>query len=265
MFLDLFKVTKPIIGMVHLPPLPGSPNWNSDLRNLIDNVSKDIEMLTSGGVSGLLFENFGDIPFPKNNVTPLTVSIMTKVISDCTIGIKLPFGINVLRNDWEAAMSIAATTSAAFIRINILSGVYATDQGIIEGSAYQCLRLRKQIEQELGTKIYILADVNVKHGTPLHIQSLKDITQDLVERIGPDGLIVTGIRTGTPAEIEDVKLVSQIAGEIPVIVGSGINPDNISDYLDYANGFIVGTYLKKDGDFKNPVDPARVARLIEKP
>ncbi|WP_455392717.1 BtpA/SgcQ family protein [[Eubacterium] cellulosolvens] len=263
MFKELFKTNKPLIGMVHLPPLPGAPGWAGDITGLETRVSSDVKALVDGGVHGLLFENFGDMPFTKSKVSPLTVSAMTKVILSCAEKVQVPFGINVLRNDWGAALAISAVTGASFIRINILTGAYVTDQGLIEGEGYACMRERRAIEHEVGRRILIIADADTKHGRPLVVQRLEDITRDLVERLGVDGVIVTGERTGGETKAADVALAAAAAGDVPVLVGSGVRPDNISKYTKYAQGFIVGTYLKTAGEIHEPVDVSRVREVVK--
>jgi len=255
--------SKPLIGMVHLPPLPGSPGWKGDLEEVERKVASDVQALVEGGVHGILFENYSDVPFKKDNVGPLTVSAMTRVILNSTNNIKVPFGINVLRNDWESALSIAAVTGASFSRINILIGAYATDSGVIEGAADACLRFRSALEREVGKKILIFADVFVKHATPLFERTLEESVRDLVERVGVDGIIITGKSTGESALLDDVKVASEAAGSVPVLVGSGVNSDNVVDFSKYADGFIVGSFLKKDGDIKKGVDSSRVKELID--
>lgn len=249
--------------MVHLPPLPGAPRWTGELTETERRTAEDVKALIEGGVHGILFENFGDVPFTKGKVNPLTISSMTRIILHCIKNVNIPFGINVLRNDWEAALSIAVATGAEFIRINILSGVYTTDQGVIEGEGYACMRERRRIEREVGRKVVILADAHTKHAIPLGDQSLEDAVKDLTERVGVEGIIITGTRTGEPAILEDVEVAKKVAGSVSVLVGSGVNPDNIQEYSKYAQGVIVGSYLKKDGKLKNPVDPARVCALVE--
>ena len=265
MFLKLFKNPKPIIGMVHLPPLPGSPGWNPNnkLEDIEQLVHKDVESLTDSGIDGLLFENYGDAPFKKDNVTALTISSMTRIILNCTKNVKTTFGINVLRNSWQDALSIASVTNAAFIRVNVLTGAYATDQGLIEGDAYRCFRYRKYLEQHLGKGIKIFADVNTKHGTPLHKQSITDATRDLVDRVGVDCIIVTGKRTGEEPILNDLLAVKKAAGDLPVLVGSGVNDKNINDFYNIADGFIIGTFFKEDNKITNPVDLNKVKKLIE--
>ncbi len=262
MLSEIFKSSRPLIGMVHLQPLPGAPRFGGNLADVEARAINDVNALIEGGAHGILFENYFDAPFTKIKVGALTVSAMTKVISKCTENLSLPFGVNVLRNDWEAALAVTAATGGSFIRVNILSGIYATDQGIIEGEAYHCLRLRKAIEKDIGRKILILGDVHTKHSNPLLFQTIEDAAKDLIERTGIEGMIVTGARTGAPAYTEDIQAVANVAGEVPVFVGSGINAENVHEYSPLAYGFIVGTYIKKDGKLENPVDPARVRELV---
>jgi membrane complex biogenesis BtpA family protein len=263
MKLELSKSEPPIIGMVHLLPLPGAPGWSGDLSAVEQRAKADVSALVGGGVHGLLFENFGDAPFTKGNVGPLTVSCMTAVVQSCIKDQDIPFGINVLRNDWEAALAIAAVTGAAFIRINILTGVYATDQGVIEGAGYRCLRYKRSLEQELGTDLAIFADAHTKHGRPLVDQPLEDVVKDLGERMKVDGIIITGTRTGAPALEEDLKCAIAAAGSVPILVGSGVDKNNIKKYSKYVHGFIVGSSVKEDGDVSKPVDHVRVKELVE--
>jgi len=263
MISEMFNTSLAIIGMVHLPPLPGAPGWTGELTEIEIHATEDVNALIEGGAHGILFENFGDAPFTKGKVNPLTVSSMTRVILNCIKNVNIPFGINILRNDWEAALSISVATGAKFIRVNILSGVYVTDQGVIEGDGYACMGLRRKIERDMGRKVVILADAHTKHGKPLVEQSLEDAVKDLTERVGVEGVIITGLRTGEPTTLDDVEVAKKAAGGTSVLVGSGVNPNNIQEFSQYAQGFIVGSYLKKDGKLKNPVDPARVRALVE--
>jgi membrane complex biogenesis BtpA family protein len=250
--------------MVHLLPLPGAPSWSGELSSVEKRALADTRALIEGGVDGILFENYGDAPFTKKKVNRLTVSSMTRVILKCVDHMEIPFGINVLRNDWDTALAIAATTGAAFIRVNVLSGAYVTDQGIIEGVGHACLRRRRTLEHEIGRKILILGDAHTKHGRPLLEQSLIDTVHDLTERVGVDGVIITGSRSGEVTKVEDVKQATKAAKKIPVLVGSGITAENIKDYLETANGFIVGSSLKENRILTGPVEKKRVEILMQR-
>lgn len=160
---QIFKTSNPIIGVVHLLPLPTSPQWGGSLKQVIDRAEQEAAALAAGGVDGLIIENFFDVPFTKTQVDPAVVSAISLVVQRVMNLVPLPVGINVLRNDGHSALAIAACVEAQFIRVNVLTGVMATDQGLIEGQAHQLLRYRR----ELGCEIKILADVLVKHARPL--------------------------------------------------------------------------------------------------
>lgn len=248
-----------VVGMLHAPPLPGSPKSELSLTAIVSFVLKDAEALASGSVDGLLLENFGDAPFYPGSVPPATVAQLTRVAAEVRKRFTLPLGINVLRNDALAALSIASAVGSEFIRVNILCGARLTDQGIIQGQAHELLRLRRQLN---ATSIRVLADVDVKHSAPLAPRPLADETADLVHRAGADGLIVSGSGTGQKTSLEDLKAVRATAASRPVFVGSGISAVNIAAYVGLADGLIVGSSLKANGDVHQPVDPLRVKELL---
>ena len=250
---------KQIIGVVHLLPLPGSPGWAGDLDAVIESALHDAEALAKGGVDAVIYENFGDTPFLKGPVPPETVAAMAVVISRVSGQVDVPFGVNVLRNDPLAALGLAYATGGRFIRVNVHTGVMVTDQGIIEGSAAETLRRRSA----LGADIKILADVLVKHAVPLGDQNIRDAAAAAVHRGRADALIVTGPFTGQEADLTDVRAVKEtVPPGVPVLVGSGVTESNIARYLEWADGVIVGTDIKVDGDVANPVDAGRVKALV---
>jgi hypothetical protein len=175
--------------------------------------------------------------------------------------VELPLGINMLRNDALAALAVAQAVEGDFIRVNILTGARVTDQGVIEGRAHQLLRLRRELGAE---RIRIVADVDVKHSAPLAPRPLEEEVRDTLERGGADAVIVTGPATGQPARIEDLRRVREAAGGSPVWVGSGVTPDTMGSLASLADGFIVGTAVKREGNVENPVDPGRVRALRER-
>jgi membrane complex biogenesis BtpA family protein len=166
----------------------------------------------------------------------------------------------VLRNDARSALGIAAATDAGFIRVNIHSGAYVTDQGIIETEADETLRLRSELGAE---RIGIWADVLVKHAAPLAEIALEDAAEDLLVRELADALIVTGRATGKPADPEDVRVLRDRFPAAPIYVGSGVTPELAPRFLPAATGFIVGSWVKEGGRIERPVDVMRVRRLVE--
>lgn len=257
--LDLFAVPKPIIGMLHVPPLPGAPRYSSNLSTIRDFLLRDADALVTGGADGLMLENFGDTPFYPERVPAEVVAHLTALAVEVRRQTSLPLGINALRNDGRSALAVAQAAGAQFIRVNVLCGATVTDQGVIQGIAHVLLRDRTRLG---ATGIKILADVNVKHSAPLAPRPIADEVQDTLERGGADALIASGSGTGKPTELDELRAIYAAAQGAPVFVGSGITADTLPNYLPHADGFIVGTSLKADGLVGNPVDADRVRGLI---
>jgi membrane complex biogenesis protein, BtpA family len=229
----------------------------------VDRAVSDATALDRGGVDGLVIENFGDVPFYPDDVPKHTVAATTRAATAVAAATDLPIGINVLRNDAAAAVSVAAAVGAAFVRVNVHAGARVADQGIIEGRAHDTIRLRER----LGVDIGVFADIDVKHSAPLaptghSAESFADTT----ERGLADAVIASG--PGTGEAIDDDALREVVAErerhglDTPVFVGSGVRPATIADILSVADGVIVGTALKRDAETTAPVDPDRVTDLV---
>jgi membrane complex biogenesis BtpA family protein len=258
-FTDLFSRPRPLIGMVHLAPLPGSPRYSGDMASILRRASRDAAILEEEGFDGIVVENFGDVPFTKGSVGPETVAAMTAVVATLTGERKFPVGVNVLRNDARAALGIAAAAGGRFIRVNVHVGVTATDQGLIEGRASETLRERAR----LGADIPILADVLVKHGAPIGTTDPAQAAQDAVKRGLADALLVTGAATGAEADLDSLRTVRAAVPGTPVLIASGLDPKNAAALLPDADGAIVGSALKSAGDPNRPVDRRRARRLAK--
>ncbi|ASJ17153.1 hypothetical protein A3L04_08760 [Thermococcus chitonophagus] len=245
--------SKPLIGVVHLRPLPGSPRFSGDLEDAIENAVRDARTYEEAGFDAIIVENFGDYPFAKE-VGKETVAAFTVVAKEVRREVSIPVGINVLRNDCIAAYGIAYSVKAEFIRVNVLTGVAFTDQGIIEGCARDLALVKRLLP---GVKVF--ADVHVKHA--VHFSRLEDAVLDTVERGGADAVIVSGSRTGSEVSLNDLKTVKKVS-RVPVIVGSGVNPQNLPLLAKFADGFIVGTWVKEGGITENPVSIERAKALV---
>jgi membrane complex biogenesis BtpA family protein len=249
-----------MIGVVHLPALPGSPQSRLPLESCVELAVRDALVLDQSGCDAVIVENFNDVPFRPRQVDAHTVAAMTAACMEIRRSVKCEVGVNVLRNDAEAALSVALAAGGSFIRVNVHTGVMLTDQGIIRGRADDTLRLRRALGAE---HVHIYADVLVKHAVPLGPQTVPDAIRDCVERGLADAVIVTGTATGAAASREDVRLAARVS-RVPVYVGSGVTDANIDSFLPAAAGVIVGSWLKVDGKIANPVDPVRVRRLRAK-
>ena len=257
---QLFGHPKPIIGVVHLPPLIGSPRSKESFREVRVRALSDAGMLINNGMDGIIIENYGDAPFYPDCVEPHTVASLTLIAGEIRERYpQTPIGINVLRNDAKSAMAIATVVDANFIRVNVHTGAMLTDQGLIQGRAHETLRYRSLLKSE----VKIFADIAVKHAVPLAPIDILASAEDTYYRGLADALIVTGTATGKGIDLAQLKSVKSAIPQASVFAGSGVTVNNLAEVLQYGDGVIVGTAIKHDGVTTNGVDPARVRALIE--
>ena len=249
-----------VYGVVHLKSLPGSPGNYLPLDEIIELAQEDVNNLIFGGVDGIIIENFGDTPFVKDDISKRTLASFTTVVENIEYDRDIKVGINVLRNDGISALSIAEATKADFVRINVLNNVMMyTDQGMIEGKAHEIAQFKNSLNKE----IEIYADVFVKHAVPPEGSKIENHTEELIHRAGADVVIVTGDGTGHEINIEDLNKVRNIVPQGKLAIGSGVNEENIEQYLDLADILIVGTNFKVDQDVSKRVDQRSVEQLIQ--
>jgi uncharacterized protein len=249
-----------VVGVVHLPPLPGSVRGGAarDIAAVLDAARRDASVWAAGGASALIVENFGDVPFARHRVGAETVAAMTLAAAAVHGETGLPLGVNVLRNDVESAVAIAALTGASFVRANVYAGVAVTDQGVINGDP----RSVQALIRRLGADIAVWADVDVKHAAPLAPRPLADQAEDAVERGLAAALIVSGRATGQATATTDLAAVRRALPATPLYVGSGATAAQMDDLLRWADGVIIGTAAKRDGHVANPVDLVRVRAIV---
>jgi len=253
-----FEARPAFVGVVHLAATPGAPAFGGSVAAVLERAAADARALVSGGVDALLVENFGDVPFFAGAVPSETVATLALALREVrALARGLPVGVNVLRNDARAALGLCAATGAAFVRVNVHTGAMVTDQGVIEGRAAETLRERARI----APAVALLADVHVKHATPLGRETLVEAALDARERGRADALILTGARTGAAPARKDFLELRERLGDCPLLIGSGLDEYDREGLLPLADGAIVGTALKRGGRVEEPVEEARVARL----
>jgi len=258
---EMFGVEKPIIGMVHLLPLPGAPGYDFyGLEAVIEHALRDAEALASGGVDGLIVENMWDLPYyVGTDVPPEEMTAQAVAARAIVEAVEVPVGINVIHNGGRVTLAIAVAAGADFIRVCLLTGARVWDTGELDrGCAAELFRWRKNLGAE---HIKIFADVDKKHSVPFPGIDLATHIE-WTEFYLADALIVSGKMTGAAPELEKVKRARELATR-PVLMGSGTTADNIAQFLPYADGAIVGTDLKVDGVAENPVDMERVKRYMD--
>jgi membrane complex biogenesis BtpA family protein len=248
-----------LAGVIHLPPLPGSPRAALSAREIAGRAAADARALAEAGFDAIVVENFGDAPFLRR-VGAITVSAMTVAaiaVREACPGSTL--AINVLRNDAQAALSIACAVEADVIRVNVHTGARVTDQGVVEGEAGTTLRARRSLG---AGRVRIWADVDVKHSAPLGVRPLEDEARDLEARGLADAVLVTGEGTGRPVDLARLDAV-RAALKVPVFVASGATIEDLVRLASSCDGVIVGSALRADGRAGGAVDAERARRFAE--
>ena len=258
---DIFGRDKVLIGMIHCPPFPGAPRYRGEtMAAIVDACLRDAERLVTGGLHGLIIENHGDIPFSKpGDIGHETAACLAVVTDRIRRAFDVPLGINVLANAPIPALAVAVAGDAAFIRVNQWANAYVANEGFMEGRAGEALRYRALLRAE---RVKIFTDSHVKHGSHAIVadRSIAELTRDLAF-FDSDCIIATGQRTGNSATVEEIEEIAR-ATHLPLLVGSGVDAENIVEILKLTNGVIVASSLKEGGVWWNPVDPGRVARFV---
>ncbi|NPA99847.1 MAG: BtpA/SgcQ family protein [Crenarchaeota archaeon] len=251
MLREIAEKKRLLICVIHLPPLPGSARYGGDFESVIDFAVKCAKNAEKGGADGVIVENFNDNPFLKKPDL-ITIIAMSVIVREIVKNVSIHVGVNILRNACREAVYVASLCGASFIRCNAYCQPITCPEGIVEPEAAHVWRAMK----ESGKRVEVLADINVKHASPLYYPHIEDLVRDCVERCLADFLIITGSRTGQPPDPGEVCNICKIA-DVPVLVGSGVNPSNIGLYK-CARGIIVGTYVK---DERGMIDTGRVERI----
>lgn len=253
----LFDGKKAVIGMVHLLPLPGTPNYGHDIQEIYAHALKDARTLEEGGATALMVENFGDMPYKKSlDIEQTTVlASVAAVIKQYT---DLPIGIDAAFCDYKAALSSALAAQADFVRLPVFVDTVESFNGIMEPCCGEAVAYRKAIGAE---HIAILADVQVKHTHMLIPNIPIEESAKVAVSCMADAIIVTGTHTGGETPIDAVKRVKAVV-KCPVVIGSGISPANIKEQFEIADGAIVGSSLKSTNDPASAVDLEKVKQLI---
>lgn len=257
---SIFGTERPLVGMVHLLPLPGSPRWGGSMAQVLDRARADAGALVEGGMDGLLVENLGDAPYHPGPVPPETVAALALSLEAVRAeAAGRPVGVNVLRNDARSGVGLAAAGGARFLRVNVHAGTMFTDQGTLQGRAHDTMRTRTRLAPDL----LLFADVLVKHARPPAGVDPGLAAMDLRERGLADVLVVSGARTGAPTDPVRIQAVRRAVPEAPIWVGSGLTRRNARELLAQADGAIVGSALHRDGLAGKGIERSRVRELME--
>ena len=256
----MFQTSKPVVGVVHVGALPGTPASALAVDELIELAVREAITYRDGGVDALMVENMHDVPYLRGSVGPEVVAAMAVIARAVKSEARLPVGVQILAGANLESVAVAHAAGLDYVRVEAYAFAHVADEGLIQSSAAELLRFRRKIGAE---RVRVWADVKKKH-------SAHAITADVslgetcaaVEFMRGDAVIVSGSATGEPPRASDVREAKSHC-RIPVLLGSGVTPENVAEFYEAADGFIVGTYFKEGGLWSNTVDAARVRRLVE--
>jgi membrane complex biogenesis BtpA family protein len=258
----LFNKNKLLIGMIHVPALPGTPYNTLSPKEIINKCILEANIYKKSNIDSIMIENMHDAPYMKRKVGPEITSLMSiisyemrKVFTDQPIGVQILAGAN------KEALSVAYNSDIDYIRAEGFVFSHIGDEGVFESDAGELLRYRKNIG---AGRIKIFTDIKKKHSANFITSdvSIADMSKN-AEFFGSDGIIVTGNSTGSEASIEEIISVKK-ATNLPVLIGSGITYDNLQNYIYSADAFIVGSYFKVDNNWKNDLDENKIVKFVEK-
>lgn len=249
---------KAIIGTIHLFPTPSSPDWKGDIKELYKNCIEQAEIFYENGINGLIIENTFDAPYEKSPIHPATVSTTAVALEKIKNIVDCPLGVQILAGGNIESLSVAVSLELDFIRVEGFAFGHIADEGFIDASGPEILRWKNYLKNQ---NIKIFADIKKKH-------SSHSVTRDIsllemakaIEFMRGDGVVITGKKTGEPPSLNSLKNITKEI-KIPVIIGSGINRENLADYFELADYFIVGSYFKNDSDWRKELIPKKIRDL----
>lgn len=258
---EIFGRDRALIGMVHAAAMPGTPRHDGRrVTDIARQAAEEARVLAEAGFDAVLVENMHDVPYLARAVGPEVIAGMTVVAAAVRAAVDVPVGVQVLAAANHASLGVAHAVGATFIRVEGFVFAAVADEGLLaEADAGPLLRERRRLGAE---SVRVLADIRKKH-------SAHALTADVdvgemaaaAEFFGADGVIVTGVATGRPIRVDDLGS-ARVATRLPLVVGSGVNPQSVEGLFAYADALIVGSWLKRDGHWANPVDAERAREVV---
>ncbi len=259
MLIELFSKPKPIIGMIHVGALPGTPANRQSVAEIIAQAVLEAGIYREAGIDGIAIENMHDVPYLRGEVGPEIVAAIALVGQAVKAESQLPVGIQILAGANIEAMAVAHAANLDFVRAESFVFAHVADEGLIESSAAKLLRYRKMIGAE---RVQVWADVKKKHSSHAITSDISlGVMAETVEFMRGDAVIITGSATGDPPKLADVS-EAKAHCQLPVVLGSGVDDKNIAEFWPKADGFIIGSYFKQEGKWQNKVDARRVEQFM---
>ncbi|MFT5238419.1 MAG: membrane complex biogenesis BtpA family protein [Flavobacteriaceae bacterium] len=258
-FKSIFKKEKPVIGVIHVKALPGTPKHALSSSQIIDEAIQEAQVYKNAGIDAIIIENMHDNPYMNSRVGPEVTSMMSLIGYLVKKETFLPVGIQILAGANQEALAVAKSSGLDFIRAEGFVFAHVADEGIINAQAGELLRYRKQID---ASEVAIFTDIKKKHSSHSITQDISLLeTAEAARFFLSDGVIITGSQTGKTASTHELKILKANLN-FPIIVGSGITLDNVCSYLPICDAMIVGSYFKEDGYWENKLSSERIAKFM---
>jgi len=259
-FSDLFPAPKPLVGMIHIQALPGTPNHSLPVKEIVQQAVEEAHILSNAGLQAIMLENMHDTPYLNRQVGPEIIASLASIAVAVRACTQLPLGIQILAGANQAALAVAQAADLQFIRAEGFVFGHLADEGLFQSDAGALLRFRRTIGAE---HIQVFTDIKKKHSShALTADVSLEETVEAAQFFQSDGVIITGTQTGKPVDTDELSRVAARA-KLPVIVGSGVTPAGLPAIWEAADALIVGSYFKVDGNWLNPPDPQRLQNLVQ--
>ena len=259
--MKVLNLEKPVIAMIHVDALPGTPKYSGDIKSIISKTIKEAQLYKDSGIDVLMIENMHDVPYLNRTAGPEITSLMSILLYEVKNVSGLPSGLQVLAGANKQALGAALAAGGDFIRAEGFVYAHVGDEGFFNSDAGDLLRYRKQIGAE---NISIFTDIKKKHSShSITVDTSIEDTAKAAEFFLSDGVIITGSATGKEPSLKEIACVKKSVN-IPALAGSGITLENVNEYFNLCDALIIGSYFKTNGLWANPVDPDRVIKLIKK-
>ncbi len=255
-----FKTAQPVIVMCHMQALPGDPSYANDrgMSWIMQKAREELHAIQEGGADAVLFSNEFSLPY-LTKVDPITTVSMARIIGELQQDISIPYGVNVLW-DPKASIDLAVACDAGFVR-EIFTGVYGSDFGLWNTNCGSVIRHRQALG---GEQIRLLFNIVPESAAYLGSRNIEDVARSTVFNNRPDALCVSGLTAGSPTNLDQLARIKQVTPDTAVFANTGVNIDNVSEHLAIADGIIIASSLKRDGQFFNEIDPHRVRSFMNR-
>jgi membrane complex biogenesis BtpA family protein len=254
----LFGVVKPLIGVVHFLPLPGSAAFDREagMPPIYEAALHDVRTCQQAGVDGIVFCNEGDLPY-RVEVGTEQATAAAAVIGGLRDELAVPFGVDMMW-DGMATLAVAKAVGARFVR-EVYIGMYESDMGPLNPDPGRAFSYRHTIGAD---DIAVRTNLTPEFASPLGSRSVADRAQG-ARFFGCAAALISGPRAGRAFRFSDLEEAKAAVPDMPVLANTGVRHDTVERILEIADGVVVGTSIKVGGQTENRVDLDAATAMVQ--